>query len=129
MSKHLNIGKVIAVAEALKSTHRFRVGCAIMAGRREQSRGRNSYKTHPAAFRRGKTHAEHSALIKAHKHALDGSTLFVARITKAHTLAIAKPCNRCMELILAKGIRDIVYSVADGWEEIRINKTDSFMEK
>mgnify|MGYP001570952186 CR=1 FL=1 len=123
---HNHIGQELAIKEALKSTHRFRVGCAVMAGKREQSRGRNSLKTHSSISHaennglKRKTHAEIAALSKAHKFDTKDSTIYVARLLKDCRIAMAKPCSKCMKIISDSGIKNVVYSINGGWEKIKV---------
>lgn len=54
-------------------------------------------------------HAEVSA-IKNTKN-VDGATLYVARLSSYGEMAIAKPCEYCVEHMIANNIHRVVFSV------------------
>lgn len=57
-------------------------------------------------------HAEARVLRKADI----GSTLYVARILRDNSWALAKPCSRCQALIRAKGVIRVYYTIGpDEW--------------
>lgn len=116
MATKYNVGKAAALVEAAMSEHKFRVGCVVARGNRILSRGRNSYKSHTAASACQKTHAEISALTKAHKHDLRGATVYVARLLRDGTQALAAPCNNCLQAAVERGVSKVVYTAStDGW--------------
>lgn len=113
---------------SMLSDHRCRIGCIIVDKHRVISSGHNSNtKCHPVqaqidtkhfnCFCSGKLHAETSALIPLMKTKTDYSraTLYTYREHKDGTLAMARPCSRCMELIKQIGITRIKYTTDDGY--------------
>ena len=89
--------------------------------------GFNSYKSHPLQARFSKrvgeehkihVHAEVSVLAKALKEwnpyfntsNLDGFTLYIARVLKDGTPALAKPCPGCLAAITEFNIKHVEYT-------------------
>ena len=89
----------VAIKEAHKSNHRFKLGACIAKGRRILSKACNSRKTHPR-FGSGEfktLHAEGYAIYKAVRQGIDikGATIYIYRRNNN----LAKPCPCCMGLI------------------------------
>ena len=84
--------------------------------------GFNKTKTHPKAKTRFKTiHAEMAAILNCQQEDLSGCSIYVYRETKDKQLALAKPCECCLELIRQVGIKDIYYTDTDGFKYERIS--------
>ena len=99
-----------AIEESNKSSHKFKIGAAIVRGNRILSKAYNINKTHPK-FGSGvykRLHAEGHAIYKAVRQGIDvsGSTIYVYRKNDN----LAKPCKCCMGLIHKYGIKEVVYS-------------------
>ena len=100
----------IAIKEAEKSNHRFKLGACIARGKKILTKAHNSRKTHPK-FGAGNfqtLHAESYAIYKAVRQGINlkGTTLYVYRRNNN----LAKPCSCCMGLIHKYGIKDVIYS-------------------
>jgi len=100
----------VAIKEAKKSKHRFKLGAVITKKNKILSKACNVNKTHPQ-FGSGifnNLHAEGNAIYKAVRQGIDlqGSTMYVYRDNNN----LAKPCPCCMNLISKHGIRNIIYS-------------------
>ena len=54
------------------------------------------------------------AFHRVKKSELANATLYSARIGRYHDKKISMPCEHCMEMIMAVGIRRIVYTDYDG---------------
>lgn len=54
-------------------------------------------------------HAEHRCVKKMDV----GGTVYVARVMKDGTLALAKPCGDCEGSLRARGIKRVCYSISD----------------
>jgi deoxycytidylate deaminase len=107
------------------STHRnYQVGCAVFLKGKLIALGTNNDKTHPEQFRFGRSvssHAEFLAIKKLkNKNLLNGATLVVCRKLKDGSLAQSRPCELCMPLLLASGVKRVVYSTAEGYKEERL---------
>lgn len=114
-----------AIAAARLSNHHFKVGSAIVKGRRIISIGCNSNKTTP--FIRNKLspktmvdrmHAEMSSILKSQENVAK-CKIYVARITSLG-LGTARPCALCMSMIREAGIKEVFYSTEDGWRKEKI---------
>lgn len=106
---------------AIRSAHEsdcptYRIGAALMRKNRLVARGRNFYKkSHPQS----KTiyngiHAEFHCLNGVGPGTCRNATLFVARVTNAGTLSMARPCDDCLELLRERNIRVFYYTNYDG---------------
>ena len=101
------------------SNHRFRVGAVITKGRRVIGVGCNKIKTHPKQRNQytgemgERIHAELSSIINAGR-SLRGCVIYIARIKKNGDLAMARPCEFCMDHIEEAGIKKIVFSNESG---------------
>lgn len=114
-----------AVAVARLSSHHFKMGAAIVKGRKIVSLGYNSSKTTP--FIRNKIsnytmvdrmHAEMACILKAQRD-ISKCKIYVARLTAAG-LGNARPCHLCMSMIKEAGIKDVYYSTETGWSKERL---------
>jgi deoxycytidylate deaminase len=107
---------------SIHPTHQ--VGCAIFVQGKLIALGTNNKRTHPEQRRFGKQvscHAEFLAIKKLkNKNLLNGSTLVVCRKLKDGSLAQSRPCELCMPLLLANGVKRIMYSTAEGYKEERL---------
>lgn len=110
------------------SDHRCRIGCVVVDKHRIISSGHNSNtKCHPIqaaldtkhfeCFCTGKLHAETSALLPLLKSKEDFSraTIYTYRECKDGSLAMSRPCPRCMELIKQLKITRIKYTTDCGY--------------
>jgi deoxycytidylate deaminase len=103
-----------AISEALKSSHKHKVGSVIFDKKRVFSTGRNypskSVKHLKNKFKKWNSsiHAEVDAIIKA-KRDLKGMSMLIVRVSKSG-LALAKPCKYCLEYCNHVGIKNIYYS-------------------
>lgn len=104
------------------------LGCVVVYKNKVVSVGYNSQKTHPVqkkynVFRGipsnnlGKVHAETKALSMLLEADLDWNnvTVYTYREHKDGSLAMARPCNSCMQLMKNLGIRKICYSTDMGF--------------
>lgn len=110
------------------SDHRCKIGCVIVDKHRIISSGHNSNtKCHPIQYNidtkffecncNGKIHAETDALIYLMKIKYDCSraTLYTYREYPDGSLAMSRPCPRCMQLIKQAGISRIKYTTTEGY--------------
>lgn len=105
----------LAKREAAKSTFYFRLGCVITKGNRVLSTGHNSIGYCELNSFHNSKHAEMDAVLKLlRKHtglsSLCGSTVYVTRITPNGTTALAKPCAKCMSLLISVGVKEVIYT-------------------
>lgn len=110
------------------SDHHHKIGCVIVDKHRIISSGSNSNtKCHPVQANLdkrtfkcecpGKLHAEVASIIPLLKYNIDLSRaiLYTYREHKDGTVAMARPCPRCMEMIKSVGIKKIRYTTNDGY--------------
>lgn len=96
--------------------HRFRLGAIVVRSGRVLSQGINISKKGPATPPyRESIHAEVVAIRNA--KITDGATLYVARLSSHGNMAIAKPCEYCVEHMLENNIQRVVFSVSNSCAE------------
>lgn len=111
--KHLLRASILASSSLFT---RAKVGAVIVKGGRVLSTGINSLRyTKDNGRSWPSLHAEEQAILKLLKQPnggkhLVGSTIYVSRVKKDGSVGLAKPCQKCQELIDAVGIRKIVYT-------------------
>ena len=107
---------------AKKSTHQFRVGAILVDGSSIVSKGFNKPdKTHRLAYwnhckdkaEHATMHAEIDALINVCKKVSEKCTLYVVRLDAKGSLALAKPCEMCMDVIKNMKIKKVIYSIEE----------------
>lgn len=124
---------------AKKSSHRFRLGCALVYKNRIVSFGHNQVKTHPKANNDYHTlHAEAAAIIGAGAGG-KGTWAYVGRIKKNGSQGLAKPCLACTKMFIEHQIYDLWYSTDESnvWKYMDLRtitykqllETDVFDEK
>lgn len=105
----------IAKKASTHSNYKHRLGCVIVKSGRILATGYNMV-GHKSTYGKwpDSLHAEEMAILKLMKpslfHHLQGAKLYITRTRKNGKLATAKPCNKCMQLIISVGIREIIYS-------------------
>lgn len=111
----------MAAKTALHSTFKqHRVGAVLVKGGNILSTGFNTRQ--PSSVLGTPTrHAEASCILKLMKeqrqHELVGSSIYVTRFTAGGRVGLARPCNACMGLIQASGIKRIYYTTNEGTTE------------
>jgi deoxycytidylate deaminase len=92
----------------------FIVGSLVQSlpkGNRVISSAPNKYRNNPLVDPVNATvHAEIAAIKAAGGKDLKGLTIYIARVAKNGKTAMARPCSNCMKVIVAEGIREIVYT-------------------
>ncbi len=106
----------VAINEAEKSSHTFRLGAVIFDKKTLISKGYNSgcksaKKLHPRFHKYNSIHAEVAAILAARSD-LKKCTLLVIRINKnKKNFLLARPCVNCLKYIKYVGIKKIIYSI------------------
>ena len=100
--------------ESKLSSLRIKVGAVITKGGSVISFGYNQDKSHPLV-NTFSLHAEAAAILARRYHlgSLNGATIWVYRETADEIPAMAKPCEDCLRLIIASGIKRVLYSTSD----------------
>jgi deoxycytidylate deaminase len=101
----------LAAKQASNSNHhRFKLGAVVVKSRSVLSQGVNIAKKSPdTPPQRESIHAEVSALKGAKNPS--GSTMYVARLNSDYGLALAKPCEYCIQHMLNNGVEQVVFSI------------------
>ncbi len=110
----------LALKQAHQAPHdKWRVGAVLVKGGSLISTGFNRYRNNPAIVQIDDVsyHAEEVCLMKAGDPR--GATIYVARVTKSGVTGMAKPCEKCQELLLEHGVRSVVYTTTDGVVKLR----------
>lgn len=84
--------------------------------------GVNRYRNHPSkvmSLDGVSYHAEEVAIRRA--GSVVGATIYVARMTRSGYIGMAKPCERCQELLDEHGIRTAVWTTPTGWGKMRVS--------
>lgn len=114
-----------AINAARRSSHDWPMAAAVLSGARVLAVAHNDSKTHPQAQTHNRSlHAEHAVLL-AMQTLQDNriDTMIVVRIKKDGQLALAKPCDSCMELIHSFKI-PIIW-----WTDDKGNVTSQIVER
>lgn len=106
--------KFFDVAKALskKSTYHHQMGAVVVKKNRVLGVGFNKPgKTHPRSNNKFKTiHAELDAILGLPLDELRGADIYVYREYRDGSLAMAKPCLHCQQLLVEVGIRTVYYT-------------------
>lgn len=114
--KDFSMLRVAAKQAASSNHHKFKLGAVLVRGGRVLSSGVNIAKKGPDTPPcRESIHAEVMAIKGAKK--TEGATIYVARLSNAGRLALAKPCEYCIEHMNANGIYRVVFSISDSVAE------------
>ncbi len=116
-----------AVNLAEMSTHpQWKVAAILVKGGRVLSMGVNRYRNSPAkvGLEGVSYHAEEVALKRAGD--ASGATIYVARVTRSGYLGLAKPCEKCQELLETHGVRRAVWTTQHGYGKQRIESMSIF---
>ena len=109
----------LAKKEALKSTYpKQQVGAIIVRKGTVVGRGFNQ-KRHTGKVKTeypNSLHAEVAAILDTSRRLLAKSTIYVYRIKKDGTPAMAKPCGYCVALLRYLSLKTIVYSTNECYQ-------------
>jgi deoxycytidylate deaminase len=91
----------LALREASKARHpQHRHGALLLRGGNVIARAHNF----------SHLHAEEAVIGRAWRSKIKGTTLVVIRVTRGGQLSMSKPCERCLSLIAAAGVRKVIYT-------------------
>lgn len=128
------IFKWAQIAQKMSTHSKFKLGAVIVKNSKVISKGFNREgKTHPLLVKEKQSfydskpylveniHAEFHAIMRTvNKSDLKGSTIIVFRCTSDGTLALARPCNSCQLFLKKFGIKKMIYTTSEGWNEERL---------
>lgn len=106
-----------AKKQARLSACGYRMG-AVVAHSKVLGRGKNKSKSHTSMQGSNKPwlrgiHAELAACLSGGVRKIKGADLFVCRILKDESFAIARPCKACLKIAQLYGIRRVYYTISD----------------
>lgn len=120
----------LAATLSFSSNKQERIGAVITNRNRIVSWGVSLKKTHPLQERYNKIrfadnvgepgidiahiHAEIDALNRAKSKNLKGHTIYVYRESMEGDLRMCRPCKGCMQALVDRGIKKIVYTTPNG---------------
>lgn len=99
------------------SEHKTPMGAAIFRHNKLVALGCNIQKTHTKFPHLYSIHAEIKAILSAQTD-IRGCDIYVYRELRDGTIALAKPCETCLQTIIEAGIRRVYYTVQNGYEII-----------
>lgn len=105
------IERSIKVAQG--SLYRWKHGAVVAKNNKVVGFAPNKFRNAPTVDERNATvHAEAAVIKELLKNYPDlkGTTIYIARVSKAGVPTISRPCSNCMKTIVAAGIREIVYT-------------------
>ncbi len=123
MNRHARLASTIAA----KSPSRFRLGAVLVKRNRVLSVGWNNMsKSHP--LQQKYCDHDHALGLHAEVHSclgvslpeLNGANMYVARVLRDGTLALAKPCRVCQRFLISVGIRKVTYTTDEGLESLSL---------
>ena len=109
----MNIYKFMMLAkeESLKSDyHKAQIGAVVVKGNKAYNEIRHCKVGKRYSPWDNSVHAERNACRKVDKEKLKGTSIFVYRETKDGMPALALPCDDCMNMIIAMGIKRVYFS-------------------
>lgn len=122
----------LAASISLSSTKQERIGAVISKKNRVVSWGVNSQKTHPIQRIYNKKfrfidnvgepgidvsfiHAEMDALNRSKGKDLRGHTIYIYRENYDGDLCMCRPCKGCMQALIDRGIKKVIYTTPNGY--------------
>lgn len=105
----------LAYKIALQSGSKFRLGAVLAKGSQVINVGINNMsKTHPQTqkftHRPLGTHAEFSACRGVENDDIVGATIYVCRVLRNNSIALAAPCECCTQFLKMFGVRGVYFS-------------------
>lgn len=97
----------------------YRLGAVIVNKKRIEAARFNCLKSHPKLckyFQYPYLHAEAHAILSLGLSNCENKSIYVARVLRDGSWALAKPCKDCQRLISDVGIKEVYYSTNKGFE-------------
>ena len=113
--KYFNIAKQLSY----KSEYHHKLGAVIIKKGKILGVGFNKpNKTHPKSNHPFHTiHSELDAILGVSREDLKGATIYVYREGANGKPVLAKPCKYCQELIKLANIKEVCYTINDGYKK------------
>jgi len=86
---------------------------------------KNGYCSFGARFYEGNSanatlHAELASILNIERENTENSTVYTVRVNNAGEYRLSKPCRMCERAMRFCGVKRVVYSTNDGFEEMRL---------
>lgn len=112
------IDRAAGLALAHANVGEYNLGAIVVKGGSLLSFGTNKHRNDPYYIQdipreHWSTCAEQAALHKLKPGTAKGATIYVARVTPGMNTRMARPCNRCADLIINAGISKVIYTSND----------------
>lgn len=107
----------IAIRAAKLSTHKQRVGAAVVKSGRVFSAACNAVRFKKGNFLKkweNSLHAEQAALLAIPMSQRKGCSLYVARVRPDGSIGNAFPCDICKDLIIKSKVKEVFYTTNCG---------------
>lgn len=124
--KYLEAAYAVAIAGGGvggKTGKNFRLGSVIVNKKKIEVAKFNCLKTHPKLckyYSYPYLHAEANCILSLGLDNCEDKIIYVARVLRDGSQALAKPCSSCYQLIKDVGIREIYYTTPNGFQGIYI---------
>jgi deoxycytidylate deaminase len=92
----------------------FKGGSVVNVGFNDYRYSSKFRKYYQKKGRRPTLHAEQSAILGVPLDTLSRSSLLVVRVRSNGELGLARPCESCIKMLAAVGVKRIFYSTNDG---------------
>lgn len=102
------------------SYYPYKLGAVVAVKKHVLGRGCNSIRRHFYSTEyhySHSCHAEAAAILNTPRHLLKGASLYVARANKSGLPRLARPCECCLALAHMVGIKKIIYTTHEGYDE------------
>ncbi len=107
------IYKSSAIEQCAKSSYKKRMGATVVYQGQIVGIGYN--KVHSTGIPLEGRHAELEALNNTKARYRNGSTVYICRLAKDGSLALAKPCSACRTVMKKMGVKYVWYSSYNDW--------------
>lgn len=121
-----DVSKIIALSGdgvGGRSHSNFRIGSLLVLRNGSLFSAVNSYKTHTKLtefYKYPFFHAEAACILKAGTCNCYKASLYISRVKRDGTLALAKPCKECVKLLNMSKVRHVFYSTENGYESLSV---------
>ncbi len=118
--KYLDAAYAVALAgKGAGGKTGYRLGAVIVNKKKIEAAKFNCLKTNPKLckyFPYPYLHAEAHAILSLGLDNCCNKSLYVVRILRDNSWALAKPCSSCAQLIKDVGIKEVFFSTSEGYE-------------
>lgn len=121
-NKYIQAAKAVALSSpGAGGKNGYRLGAVIVNRHTIEAAKFNCLKSHPKLckhFEYPYLHAEAHAILSLGLFSCLNKTMYVVRVKRDGSYAMAKPCKSCQKLIQEVGIKDVYYSTSNSIEKL-----------